>query len=328
MTGIQYSAISPTLNMTLMNIILTGAGGFVGQLLTQKIIAKGFSHLTLIDLNFATRPYEDSINVTYLQGQLSDKILRQQAFANGCDVLYHLAAVPGGAAEANPALSKEVNLETTMTLFEEAASLGTCPRVVYTSSIAVLGAPMPELVDDLSPIVPAMTYGTHKAMIELFLADMTRRHLLDSVAVRLPGILARPNVANGLKSAFMSNIFHAAKAGEGFVCPVSEQATMWLMSVEQCTDNLLHASTLDSQTMPTNRVVTFPALRDTMANLAKAVYAACGQDDSKVSYEPDAVLEANFGDQPPLQTPAAEKAGFKHDGDLTTLVANAFTTIA
>ncbi len=311
-----------------MNIILTGAGGFVGQLLTKKIIAQGFSNLTLIDLNFVERPFDNTTGVHYLQGELSDKSLREKAFANGCDVLYHLAAVPGGAAEANPELSKAVNLETTMTLFEEAAALGNCPRVVYTSSIAVLGAPMPDIVDDLSPIVPAMTYGTHKAMIELFLADMTRRKLIDSVAVRLPGILARPNVANGLKSAFMSNIFHAAKNGEGFVCPVSEKATMWLMSVEQCTDNLLHASTLDSDTMPTNRVVTFPALRDTMANLAKAVYAACGQDDSKVSYAPDIVLEANFGAQPPLETPAAEKAGFKHDGNLTQLVANAFATIS
>lgn len=311
-----------------MNIVITGAGGFVGQLLTKKMITKGFTHLCLVDLNFASRPFADIEGVSYIQGAIDDKAIRQEAFAKGCDILFHLAAVPGGAAEANPELSKSVNLTATIALFEEAVNAGNCPRIVYTSSIAVLGAPMPEFIDDASPIVPAMTYGTHKAMIELFLADLSRRKLVDSVAVRLPGILARPNAAQGMKSAFMSNIFHAAKAGEGFVCPVSPGANMWLMSVDQCTDNLIHASELDTALMPLNRVVTFPALRETMSDLASAVYSACGLNTEGVSYQPDAVLEANFGAQPPLTTAAADKAGFKHDGDLKQLVARALAYLA
>jgi nucleoside-diphosphate-sugar epimerase len=247
--------------------------------------------------------------------------------SGGVDVLYHLAAVPGGAAEANPALSKQVNLDATLALFEEVAAVASCPRVVFTSTIAVLGAPMPAVVTDDSPIVPAMIYGSHKAMAELALADMTRRKQLDAVAVRLPGIVARPPAPSGLKSAFMSNVFHSLRASEPFVSPVSAAATFWLMSVSQCVTNLLHAAQLDSALMPTSRVVTLPALRCTMSELSAAIADHFKVSSELVSYQPDSELERNFGCQPPLQTPAAERAGFSHDGDLQSLVGAALSAL-
>ena len=42
----------------------------------------------------------------------------------------------------------------------------------------------------------------------------------------------------------------------------------------------------------------------------------------------NAALEAAFGAHPPLATPAADRAGFVHDGDAATLVANALSVIA
>lgn len=308
-----------------MNIVITGASGFVGSALAQRLFTDDQIKLTLVDNQFSSSRLAGS-RVSYVEGELQDPAVREQALSGGVDVLYHLAAVPGGAAEANPVLSKQVNLDATLALIEEVAATESCPRVVFTSTIAVLGAPMPAMVNDDSPIVPAMIYGTHKAMVELALANMSRRKLVDAVSVRLPGIIARPPAPSGLKSAFMSNLFHSLRAAEPFVSPVSAMATLWLMSVNQCVTNLLHAAQLDSQLMPASRVVTLPALRCTMGELVAAVTEELNACAKLVTYAADAGLEALFGKHPPLQTPTAERAGFVHDGSLKHLVTEALAT--
>ncbi|GAB3114338.1 NAD-dependent epimerase/dehydratase family protein [Aestuariicella hydrocarbonica] len=315
-----------------MKVVITGAGGFVGCALAQRLMADDTLQLVLVDTQLSQfeglSDEKLSAGVRLVKGQLQDPAVRHEALKDGADVLFHLAAVPGGAAEANPELSKQVNLDATLALFEEAAEVGNKPRVVFTSTIAVLGAPLPEVVTDDCRIQPAMIYGTHKAMVELALADMSRRSVVDSVAVRLPGIVARPLAPSGLKSAFMSNLFHALKAGDGFISPVSSKATLWLMSVNQCVTNLMHAAQLDSGLMPASRVVTLPALRCTMGELSQAAAAQLKVSPGLVSYEPDADLEEHFGSHPALQTPAAERAGFAHDGSVAQLVCEAVAGLA
>lgn len=131
-----------------------------------------------------------------------------------------------------------------------------------------------------------------------------------------------------MKSAFMSDIFHALRRGEPYTLPVSAQAQLWLMSVAQCARNLMHAVTLDSKLMPDSRAVTLPALRVSMAALAEAIATVTHADLTKISYAPDAVLEAAFGAHPPLATPAAEQVGLARDGSVEMLVQNALETLA
>jgi nucleoside-diphosphate-sugar epimerase len=156
---------------------------------------------------------------------------------------------------------------------------------------------------------------------------MTRRGEIDGVAVRLPGVVARPDGASGLRSAFMSDVFHALAARRPFTSPVSPGATMWMMSLGQCADALVHAATVSADLLPPRRVATLPALRLTMAELVAAIARAVDADPGLVSYAPDAGLQALFGDYPLLETPAADRAGFRHDGDAGALVARALTDI-
>ena len=305
-----------------MKAVITGAGGFVGRELTKHLRSQGYTSLTLVDNHWSDDWLANDSRILKIEGELQDPNTRRKALSSDFDTLFHLAAVPGGAAEADPALSKLVNLEATLNLFEEASQRAKCPRIVFTSTIAVLEASISH-IDDNSPINPSMTYGTHKAMIELALADLSRRKMVDSVSVRLPGIVARPPAPSGLKSAFLSNIFHALQADTPFISPVSEAATMWLMSVQRCVKNLAHAAQLKTELMPTSRAVTLPALRVSMPELAHAITKATNTDASLLSYKPEADLEKVFGRQPPLTTTAAEKAGFTHDDDITSLVNNA-----
>jgi D-erythronate 2-dehydrogenase len=309
-----------------MPVIATGAGGFVGRALVTKLLDEGHS---VVGIDSHVDGLRDHPDLRKVAGDMADPAVRAAAFAGGCTALVHLATVPGGAAEADPAASRRINIDAMYDWLEAARAAGDCPRVVYASSIAVFGDPLPpEGVDDATPLAPKMVYGGHKAMMETAVAMMSHRSEIDGVTVRLPGILARPAGPSGMKSAFMSDLFHALRAGEAFVCPVSEGATIWAQSVSRCAANLVHALTLDSAVMPVTRVVTLPAQRIRMDALAAEIAQQCGVSTGLVSYQPNAALEAAFGAQPPLSTPAAERAGFAHDGDLATLVANALAMIA
>jgi len=299
-----------------VKIVLTGAAGFVGSHLAQALLATGEHQVVLIDQHFTAEQRQAFGGAKCLAGSFADADI----LADGVDALMHLAAVPGGAAEANPQLSKQVNLGATLALFETAAAAATKLRVIYASTVAVLGEDLPPTVKDSMANAPGMTYGTHKAMIELALADMHRRGVIEAFSLRLPGILPRPFAPSGLKSAFLSDVFHVLAAGKEFVMPMSAQATSWLMSVHQCVANFMLALTADSSLMPKSRAVTLPALRCTMGDLIEQICAQTEQPTTAVSYELDALLEQQFGALPKLAATAAEAVGFSHDGDLATLV--------
>ncbi|MCX7282704.1 MAG: NAD-dependent epimerase/dehydratase family protein [Novosphingobium sp.] len=305
-----------------MNVVITGAGGFVGRELVRKLLALGH-HVTGIDTQAGGIPG----GAHAIAGDLGDAAVRRAALVGGCDALVHLATVPGGAAEADPASSRRINIDAMYDLLLEASAINPGLRVVYASSIAVFGDPLPALVDDATPLSPKMVYGGHKAMMEDAVAMFSNRGMIDGVSVRLPGILARPKGPSGMKSAFMSDLFHALKAGERFTCPVSAEGTIWAQSVRQCAANFVHALGLDSARLPPTRAVTLPALRIAMGDLAAQIARQCAVAPDLVTYAPDAMLEAAFATQPPLETPAALHAGFAHDGDAATLVGNALAVI-
>lgn len=309
-----------------MTILVTGAGGFVGRELISGLLRDGAEQVIAVDSHMAA--LADHPALRKVEADLSDRAAMAPLFDGSVNAVIHLAAVPGGAAEADPVLSRRVNLDATLDLIELAAGQGNCPRFVFSSTIAVFGDPLPTGgVDDATPLKPRMIYGMHKAMIETAIATMSRRGAIDGVSLRLPGIIARPPGAAGLKSAFLSDIFHALRRGEAFTLPVSPEARLWLMSVTQCARNLAHALVLDSAVLPEGRAVTLPALHVSMAALAGAAANAIGASLERISYVPDAALEATFGAHPPLATPAAEGAGLAHDGSVEQLVANALSTI-
>lgn len=306
-------------------IAVTGAGGFVGRRLVDQLLARGdVASVRAIDAHL---PDFANPRIEAIVGDLADPAIRDAAIGSGVDTLYHLATVPGGAAEADYALSRTVNVDATLALFEMVASRGSPSRIVFTSTIAVYGADLPPLVDDSTPLAPGLTYAAHKLMMEIALADLHRRGMVDAVTVRLPGILARPLGPSGMKSAFMSEVFHRLAAHQPFVVPVSPSGTIWAMSVDRCAANLVHAGHMDGQLLPQCRAVTLPALRVSMDELVAAIAQWADADPALVSYAPDLPLEAMFAANPPLVAAAAERVGFAHDGSVDALVSAAFAAL-
>ncbi|EGF89957.1 NAD dependent epimerase/dehydratase family protein [Asticcacaulis biprosthecium C19] len=231
------------------------------------------------------------------------------------DVLIHLATVPGGTAEADRDLSRRINLNASLDLFDAVAAAGPAadrvPRIIYASTIAIFSLGLNERIDDDTPPAPFLSYAAHKLMCETYLADLHRRGEVEAISLRLPAILARPN-GQGLTSAFMSEIFRAP-VDRPFVCPTSEDARIWAMSVDQACINLQHAIHMPVGLLPNSRAVTLPVLRFSMGELATAL-------GTNIRFEPDPLIGQNFTSQPILDASAAEAAGFRNDGNLQSLI--------
>jgi D-erythronate 2-dehydrogenase len=310
-----------------MKVLVTGAGGFIGAQLVALLGACGRIGDTPIDaLALADRRLAHKVpaGALTLEGDLASAALLQRVADFRPEVVFHLAAVPGGAAESDYALGRRVNLDATLALFEQLAKRDKPPVVVYASSIAVYGTDLPDVVTPETPLHPPLTYGAHKLACEILLADFSRRGLLDGRSVRLPGIVARPREPSGLASAFMSDLLHTLRAGERFTCPVSAQATAWWMSAPCCAANLLHAATMDVTQADAARAWPLPVQRLSIAQVIETCAVLYGDDRRQlVTFEPNEKLEAVFGRYPRLDDAAARALGLRDDGSPEELVRRA-----
>lgn len=289
-----------------MRIAVTGADGFIGRAVTKLLGEAGLMNgLRLVDRGFDRTDECELLSLDITDPDSAARV------ADGIDCVIHLAALPGAAAQANPRLSRAVNLDASLALMEAMAG----KRFIYASSIAALGADLPDPVDDTTAAKPVGTYGTHKRMVELAFADMVARNELQGFALRLPGIVARPPSAAGFGSGFLSDIFHAARAGRDYEIPVAPEATPWLMSVDTCARNLVHAALSEkSESEPVN----LPVLRVTIADLVAELGRA--GSSAEFTYLPNAELQRMFAANPPLLAARAQQMGFESDGDLVSLV--------
>jgi nucleoside-diphosphate-sugar epimerase len=322
-----------------MKALVTGASGFVGAVLAARLredphaLGRPLDQLILADVHFAPdAAAQADPRVMRLAGSIGDKAYLDQLVAHEPDVVFHLASIPGGAAERDQALGAAINLHATVRLLELLADQGSrgaagAPIMVFTSTVAVYGAPLPAVVNADTPLRPVTSYGAHKLMTELLLTDMARRGVLDGRSVRLPGIVARPPEDAGLVSAFMSDLIHRLAAGEPFTCPVSPQATCWWMSVGRCVDNLLQAARIKPEQLAVpgmGRAWPLPVLRFSIGELVQALADQYGADRlGLIRYEPIERVEIQFGSQPPLDSAAARALGMQDDGDIATLIRRA-----
>ncbi|MFT4190622.1 MAG: NAD-dependent epimerase/dehydratase family protein [Comamonas sp.] len=309
------------------HIVVTGSQGFVGRTLVRRLLEQGLAgqpveRLTLLDVGFDA-PHPDA-RVRQLAGSIADPALRAQAYQDAVDAVFHLASIPGGAAERDYDKGRAVNLDATLGLLEDLRGQARPPRFVFASSIAVYGEQLPAVVDEQTLPAPALSYGAHKLLGEVLVADATRLGWVQGCSLRLPGVVARPGDGAGLLSAFMSQLFWRLRDGQPLTLPVSPQATAWWISVAACVDNLLHAAQIDPARLDARRSYGMPVLHLAVQDVVAALAERFGAERSAlVDYRPDPFIERLFGSYPPLRTPAAEALGFASDGDVHRLVERA-----
>ena len=262
-----------------MKILVIGGGGMVGVKLINRLAQDGrlgpqdITKLIRHDVVLPPPPPAAAFPVETLLGDLSTPGEAEKLVALRPDTIFHLAAIVSGEAEADFEKGYRINLDGTRYLFEaiRKAGGGYKPKVIFTSSIAVFGAPFPEAIPDNFFTTPLTSYGTQKAIGELLLADYTRRGFFDGVGLRFPTICVRPGKPNLAASGFFSNIIREPLAGHEAVLPVSEEVRHWHASPRAATGFLLHAATMDTAVLGNRRNLTLPGISCTVGEQIAAL---------------------------------------------------------
>ena len=220
-----------------MQATIIGAGGMLGRKLAARLAADGaiggrpIGRLALVDVVAPERPDVLPMQVESWAADLSTPGTAERIAVARPDIIFHLAAIVSGEAEADFDRGYRINLDGTRMLFEtirqEGSRASYLPRVVFTSSVAVFGAPVPDAIPDDFVLAPLTSYGTQKAIGELLLADYSRRGFLDGIGLRLPTICIRPGKPNRAASGFFSNILREPLAGKEAVLPVPDTVRHW-----------------------------------------------------------------------------------------------------
>jgi D-erythronate 2-dehydrogenase len=267
-----------------MNILVIGGGGMVGVKLINRLAADGhlggkpISRIIRHDVVLSPPPPESSFAIETLIGDLSVPGEAEKLVAMQPDVIFHLAAIVSGEAEADFEKGYRINLDGTRYLFEAIRKQGNGykPKLVFTSSIAVFGAPFPEAIGDEYFTTPLTSYGTQKAICELLLSDYSRRGFFDGVGLRFPTICVRPGKPNLAASGFFSNIIREPLAGHEAVLPVSEDVRHWHASPRAAVGFLIHAATMDTSELGSRRNVTLPGVSCTVGEQIEALRKVAG----------------------------------------------------
>ncbi|MGA7971487.1 MAG: D-erythronate dehydrogenase [Pseudolabrys sp.] len=282
-----------------MHILITGAAGMIGRKLTARLVKDGslngkkIDRLTLIDVVAPEEPAGFSGQVTATVGDLSAPGAAPQAIAGQPDVIFHLAGVVSGEAEVDLEKGYRVNLDGSRALLDAVrlASGDYHPKFVFTSSIAVFGAPFPETIPDEFHLTPLTSYGAQKAMVELLLADYSRRGFLDGVGIRLPSIVVRPGKPNKAASGFFSGIIREPLAGQEAILPVPDSVLHWHASPRSAVGFLIHAAGLNREQLGDRVSLSMPGVCCTVGEQIEALKRVAGDKvAARIRREPDELV--------------------------------------
>ena len=283
-----------------MKILIMGGAGMIGQKLLNLILKKEeinnekISEITLFDIIDAPYPQDTNILINSTSGDISDEKVSKNLVSSRPDIIFHLAAIVSGQAEQEFDLGWNINAKGSWGLFEAIRQQGEDyrPRLVFTSSIAVFGAPFPEKIPDDFFTTPLTSYGAQKAISELLLADYSRKNMVDGVSIRLPTICVRPGKPNLAASGFFSGIIREPLNGQEAILPVNTDVRHWHATPRAAAGFLIHAAEIDSSKLNDRITLNMPGLSVTVQEQIDALQSVAGSDVVKlIKHQPDPTIQ-------------------------------------
>lgn len=310
-----------------MRIVITGGCGFLGRRLALLLLERGsalgaIDELVLFDNARPALSLPEDRRLRLVTGDIADRAIARGLMTPQTAVVFHLAAVVSGQAEADTDLGYRVNLDGTRAVLDACRALGTRPRLVFASSLAVYGGALPPAVGDDTPLTPQSSYGAQKAIGELLVNDYSRKGFIDGRALRLPTVVVRPGLPNRAASSFASSIIREPLAGKDAVCPVAPDLVMALASPRRVVAALHHAHELPGEAFGANRSLQLPGFSVAVGEMTQAVRRAGGEAAySRICWQRDPAIEAIVGGWPKvLAAPRALALGFAADAGIDEAV--------
>ena len=315
-----------------MKILVTGAGGMIGRKLVERLVAdkglggKPISGLTLVDVVDSPVPAGAPKDTKPIVADFSEKGVAETLIKERPDVVFHLAAIVSGDAEANFEKGYRINFNGSWALLEairiEGQSSPYKPRFVFASSLAVFGPPFPDSIPDDFALTPSTSYGAQKAMTELMLADYSRKGFVDGVGVRLPTICIRPGKPNKAASSFFSGILREPLAGQEAPLPVGDEVRHWFASPRAAVGFFITAATIDTAPLGVQRSMTMPGVSATVGEQIAALKKAAGDNVVALIKRVDDPFVAKIvqGWAGRYDAKAATRAGFKAEKNFDEII--------
>jgi len=314
-----------------MKVLITGGAGFLGQKLAKQLLARGslkdsdgvdqkIDQLLLIDVVEANDFGDQRVKV--IAGDISNPELMQQLITTEIQSIFHLAAIVSGQAEADFDLGMRINLDAARLLLEACRSAGHKPKIVFTSSVAVYGGTLPEMVLDTTALNPQSSYGAQKAICELLLNDYTRKGFVDGRVLRLPTISVRTGAPNKAASSFASGIIREPLNGKPSICPASTDLRIWLLSPRYAIESLIAGHDLHSSVLGLNKSINLPGISVTVGQMIESLRKISGdQVAARISVEPDSKVEAIVRSWPGAwDASRAKSLGLKADPNFESII--------
>jgi D-erythronate 2-dehydrogenase len=261
-----------------MTVLVTGAAGFLGSRVVQALLSGTYTAppvSRIVAADIASCPIADS-RVDVRVGSIADPAFIRSIVEPDVDVVFHLAAVLSGQSEAEFDLGMGINADGTRNLLEACRSTGRGPRFVFSSTVAVFGLDLPDVVAEDSVLRPQTSYGTAKAIAELLVSEYTRRGFVNGIACRLATVTVRPGKPNSALSSFVSGIIREPLAGVDAVCPVPLDTRLWVSSPDVVIANLIHAARVPATALDGRLAVNLPGLTVTPAEMLASLERAGG----------------------------------------------------
>ena len=310
-------------------ILVTGGGGMIGQKLALHLSEYGLNgdrdiQVILVDVDFP----EDGAPVEQRRENLAEPGTMAKLAAECPDLIFHLASVVSGEAEQDYAKGWRTNMLPMWELLEALRGLHQesggryVPRIVFTSSIAVFGAPFPDRIGDEFLTAPQTSYGAQKAACELMLGDASRKGWVDGISIRLPTICVRPGKPNKAASGFFSGIIREPLNGEEAVLPVEDTVSHWMSSPRAAVGFLLHAADLDTSGLEERRSLNMPGFSCTIAEQIEALERAAGAEAVRlIRHKPDPAIMEIVAKWPRNFEPTRALAlGFRAEQDFDQII--------
>jgi len=309
-----------------MKVLVTGGAGFLGQRLARELLARGtlnsepITELVLLDV-IAAPDFGDK-RVRVETGDIAERAVLERMIDDKTSAIFHLAAIVSGQAESDFELGMRINLDASRLLLDVCRMRGHIPRVVFTSSVAVYGGDLPDVVLDETALNPQSSYGAQKAIAELLLNDYSRRGFVDGRVLRLPTISVRPGKPNAAASSFASGIIREPLMGERAVCPVDGATRLWLLSPRKAIECLVAGCEIDAAALGNRRTINLPGVSVSVDQMIAALREVAGdQVAARIEWHADERIGKIVGSWPAQwDTSRAARLGLRGDASFADIV--------